>query len=149
MKLNFLYFDGQVFNLDQATMNKMIEDVHALRADLFETQALLTEACRDNWEVEMSQALEIRKLSAELAEYKSLHAQTVALVMPGEVDSGDAYMKILRDLRAELEQARLEKERAYERAYERAAKECDESPLMYGHALAREIRALAAVGGER
>lgn len=31
MALNFKYFTGQVFDLDQKTMNKMIEDVHALK----------------------------------------------------------------------------------------------------------------------
>jgi hypothetical protein len=31
MKLNFHYYDGQVFDLDQKTMCKMIDDVHALR----------------------------------------------------------------------------------------------------------------------
>jgi predicted nucleotidyltransferase len=30
MKLNFDYYTGQVFDLDQKTMNKMIEDVHTL-----------------------------------------------------------------------------------------------------------------------
>ncbi len=31
MKLNFEYFTGQTFNLDQETMNKMIRDVEKLK----------------------------------------------------------------------------------------------------------------------
>ena len=34
MKLHHFYYSGQVFNLDQKTMNEMIEDVEKLRASL-------------------------------------------------------------------------------------------------------------------
>lgn len=43
MKLNFDYFIGRVFNLDQKTMNKMIDDVHKLQEENMKLKLIVEE----------------------------------------------------------------------------------------------------------
>lgn len=64
----------------------------------------------DKRHCELIEALERsrNKLRAELNEYKELHERSVALVFPGERDTPDSYLKILRDAERECDKLRTE-----------------------------------------
>ena len=55
--LNHFYYSGQVFDLDQKTMNEMIADVHALQAYLDQARAEI-----EDWKGRYGRSLELAEI---------------------------------------------------------------------------------------
>lgn len=72
---------------------------------------------------------ELAKIREERDELKALHEQAVKLVMPGECDSSDAYLKILQDLKEERDAYREALGRGDRFRFSAALKETQEFPI--------------------